>query len=189
MSKTLEKEGSSICARKTRRTHCHSPTAVATTESTLPDPKLETFAPDGRWCQHTKCAPATSEWKYLVVGVARSVYRWLGGKKTDKIESSDKISSQESLKTCTKKISHTTQKLSRVVVVVVVDFICSRWSNRQSLLKGTYWRRKKRRKGQKIEIWVGRINWLNHYGMNYNTELENYIQLLMSPTVNEMNLG
>ena len=25
--------------------------------------------------------------------------------------------------------------------------------------------------------------------MNYNTELENYIQLLMSPTVNEMNLG
>ena len=30
------------------------------------------------------------------------VYKWLGGKKTDKIESSDKISSQESLKTCTK---------------------------------------------------------------------------------------
>ena len=76
-----------------------------------------------------------------------------------------------------------------VVVVVVVDFIYSRWSNRQSLLKGTYWRKKKRRKGQKIEIWEGRINWLNHYGMNYNTELENYIQLLMSPTVNEMNLG
>ena len=59
-----------------------------------------------------------------------------------------------------------------VVVVVVVDFIYSRWSNRQSLLKGTYWRKKKRRKGQKIEIWEGRINWLNHYGMNYNTELE-----------------
>ena len=76
-----------------------------------------------------------------------------------------------------------------VVVVVVVDFIYSRWSNRQSLLKGTYWRKKKRRKGQKIEIWEGRINWLNHYGMNYNTELENYIQQLMSPTVNEMNLG
>ena len=59
-----------------------------------------------------------------------------------------------------------------VVVVVVVDFIYSRWSNRQSLLKGTYWREKKRRKGQKIEIWEGRINSLNHYGMNYNAELE-----------------
>ena len=80
-------------------------------------------------------------------------------------------------------------KTLHLVVVVVVDFIYSRWSNRQSLLKGTYWRKKKRRKGQKIEIWEGRINWLNHYGMNYNTELENYIQLLMSPTVNEMNLG
>ena len=76
-----------------------------------------------------------------------------------------------------------------VVVVVVVDFIYSRWSNRQSLLKGTYWIKKKGRKGQKREIWEGRINWLNHYGMNYNTELEIYIQLLMSPTVNEMNLG
>ena len=42
MSKTLEKEGPSICARKTRHTHCHSPTAVATTESTLLDPQLET---------------------------------------------------------------------------------------------------------------------------------------------------
>ena len=29
MSKTLEKEGPSICARKTRHNHCHSPTAVA----------------------------------------------------------------------------------------------------------------------------------------------------------------
>ena len=36
-----------------------------------------------------------------------------------------------------------------VVVVVVVDFIYSRWSNRQSLLKGTYWRKKKRRKRTK----------------------------------------
>ena len=81
------------------------------------------------------------------------------------------------------------RSLFRTLVVVVVDFIYSRWSNRQSLLKGTYWRKKKRRKGQKIEIWEGRINWLNHYGMNYNTELENYIQLLMSPTVNKMNLG
>ena len=81
MSKTLEKEGPSICARKTWHTHCHSPTAVATTESTLLDPQLETFAPVGRWCQHTKCAPASSKWTYLVVGVARSVYKWLGGKK------------------------------------------------------------------------------------------------------------
>ena len=45
MSKTLKKEGHSICARKTRHAQSHSPTAVATTESTLLDAELETFAP------------------------------------------------------------------------------------------------------------------------------------------------
>ena len=103
MSKTLKKEGTSICARKTRHTHSHSPTAVATTESTLLVVELDTFAHKGRWCQHTKCTPASSKWKYLVVGEAGSVYKWLGGKKSDKIESTDKISSQESLKSCTKR--------------------------------------------------------------------------------------
>ena len=73
MSKTLKEKGPSICARKTRHTHTHALTAVATTESTLLDAEFETFAPKGQWCRHTKCAPTSSKRKYLVVGVAGSV--------------------------------------------------------------------------------------------------------------------
>ena len=60
-----------------------------------------------------------------------------------------------------------------VVVVVVVDF----WfivgdPTDKVYSKGPTEERRKGEKGQKIEIWEDRINWLNHYGMNYNAELE-----------------
>ena len=108
MSKTLKKKGASICARKTRHTRSHTPPwmVLATTESTMLVAELETFARKGRWCQHTKLCPGFFQMKICGCRWSRqciSTNGLVAKKKTDKIESSDKISSQESLKTCTDK--------------------------------------------------------------------------------------
>ena len=103
MSKTLKKEGPSICARKTCHAQSHSPAAVATTESTLLDAELETFAPKVA-CVSTQNVPWLFPNENIWLWVKQAVYtNGLVAKKTDKIESDDKISSQVSLKTCTKR--------------------------------------------------------------------------------------
>ena len=103
MSKTLKNIGPSICARKTRHAQSHSPAAVTTTESTLLDAELETFASKvaGVGTQNVPwLLPNENVWLW----VKQAVYtNGLVAKQTNKIENGDEISSQVSLKTCTKK--------------------------------------------------------------------------------------
>ena len=72
MSKTLEKEGPSICAKKTRHNHCYSPTAVATTDSTLLDQSsVGNFCPRRSLVSAHQMCPSIFQMKIFGCGCSR----------------------------------------------------------------------------------------------------------------------
>ena len=138
MSKTLKKEGSSICVRKTRHTHSHSTTAVVTTESKLLDARLETYAPKRSFVSAHQVCSCFFQMKIFACGRSRQCIQmaWWQ-KKLTRSRAVTKSLLKKVWKLVQREISQTKQKLSRAVYSSV---LC--WCHQNRMTTGAQWTKK-----------------------------------------------